>query len=150
MNLTLKPQYQTSLAAGLDLPAAEFISIESGQTVAVDTGVTLDDLLTATDRAWPIPNGCILEAQVRGRSGLAFKHGVTAFHGTIDLDYKQTIKVLLTNNGKERFEIHLHDRIAQLVFGVVYRPHHLLSDTERTGGLGSTGTGKPPSGSTST
>jgi dUTP pyrophosphatase len=140
MSLTLKPQYQTALAAGLDLPAAEFTFINAGETVSVDTGLTLDDLLTTTDRAWPIPSGCILEAQIRGRSGLAFKHKVTAFHGTIDLDYKQTIKVLLTNNGKERFEIHPHDRIAQLVFGVVYRPAHLLTSTERKDGFGSTGT----------
>lgn len=140
MSLTLKPQYQTMLAAGLDLPAAEFTFINAGETVSVDTGITLDDLLRTEDRAWPIPSGCILEAQIRGRSGMAFKHKVTAFHGTVDLDYKETIKVLLTNNGKERFEIHPHDRICQLVFGVVYRPRHLLSDTERTGGLGSTGT----------
>jgi len=140
MSLTLVPKYQTVMAAGLDLPAAEFTFINAGETVSVDTGLTLDDLLTTTDRAWPTPSGCILEAQIRGRSGLAFKHKVTAFHGTIDLDYKQTIKVLLTNNGNERFEIHPHDRIAQLVFGVVYRPAHLLTSTERTGGLGSTGT----------
>jgi len=140
MSLTLKPQYQTVMAAGLDLPAAEFTFINAGETVSVDTGLTLDDLLTTTDRAWPIPSGCILEAQIRGRSGLAFKHKVTAFHGTIDLDYKQTIKVLLTNHGKERFEIHPHDRIAQLVFGVVYRPAHLLTSTERKDGFGSTGT----------
>jgi len=140
MSLTLVPKYQTVMAAGLDLPAAEFTFINAGETVSVDTGLTLDDLLTTTDRAWPTPSGCILEAQIRGRSGLAFKHKITAFHGTIDLDYKQTIKVLLTNNGNERFEIHPHDRIAQLVFGVVYRPAHLLTSTERTGGLGSTGT----------
>ena len=139
MSLTLAPKYQTVMAAGLDLPAAEFTFINAGETVSVDTGITLDDLLTTTDRAWPLTSGCILEAQIRGRSGLAFKHKITAFHGTIDLDYKETIKVLLTNHGKERFEIHPHDRIAQLVFGVVYRPHHLLSDIERTGGLGSTG-----------
>jgi len=132
------PQYQTSLASGLDLPAAEFGVLEPGKTLVVDTGLTLDDLLTIEDRAWPIPSGCLLEAQVRPRSGLAAKHGIVALVGTIDIDYKDTIKVILFNHGKEKYDIHPGDRIAQLVFGMVYRPGRLVKQAERTGGLGST------------
>lgn len=132
------PQYQTALSAGLDLPAAEFGVLEPGKTLVVDTGLTLDDLLKAEDRAWPVPCGCILEAQVRPRSGLMAKHSITCHFGTIDLDYKDTIKVILLNLGKEKFDIHPSDRIAQLVFGIVYRPERLVKQVERTGGFGST------------
>ena len=138
--MPILPQYQTSLAAGVDLPSAEFTSIPAGSTATVDTGLKLSDLLTATDLAWPIPSGCLLYAEIRSRSGLAFKHGIHAFHGIVDLDFKDNIKVLLINNGKEKFDVHPSDRIAQLVFGVTYRPKHLLTSTERTGGFGSTGT----------
>ena len=134
------PQYQTALAAGLDLPAAEFGVLEPGKTLVVDTGLTLDDLLTIEDRAWPIPSGCLLEAQVRPRSGLMAKHSISCHLGTIDLDYKDTIKVILINHGKEKYDIHPGDRIAQLVFGMVYRPERLVKKVERTGGLGSTDT----------
>lgn len=133
------PMYQTALAAGLDLPAAEFGVLEPGKSLVVDTGITLNDLLTVEDRAWPITSGCILEAQVRPRSGLAAKHGVVALLGTVDMDYKDTIKVVLFNYGKEKFEIHPSDRIAQLVFGMVYRPAWLIKQVERTGGFASTG-----------
>jgi len=132
------PQYQTALSAGLDLPAAEFGVLEPGKTLVVDTGLTLDDLLKAEDRAWPVPCGCILEAQVRPRSGLMAKHSITCHFGTIDLDYKDTIKVILLNLGKEKFDIHPSDRIAQLVFGIAYRPERLVKQVERTGGFGST------------
>ena len=131
-------QYQTALSAGLDLPAAEFGVLEPGKTLVVDTGLTLDDLLKAEDRAWPVPCGCILEAQVRPRSGLMAKHNITCHFGTIDLDYKDTIKVILLNLGKEEFDIHPSDRIAQLVFGIVYRPERLVKQVERAGGFGST------------
>lgn len=132
------PSYQTALAAGLDLPAAEFGVLEPGKTLLVDTGLTLDDLLKVEDRAWPIPSGCILEAQVRPRSGLMAKHSISCHFGTIDLDYKETIKVILINLGKEKHDIHPGDRVAQLVFGLVYRPERLVKKVERTGGFGST------------
>jgi dUTP pyrophosphatase len=137
------PKYQTKLAAGLDLPAAEFGVVPPGSTLAVDTGLTLKDLLPKDLEAYlPILNvsggDYTLYAEIRSRSGLAFKYNVHAFHGIIDLDYSDTIKVLLINNGKEKFEVHPSDRIAQLVFGLTYRPTHLLTDTERTGGFGST------------
>lgn len=132
------PMYQTELAAGLDLPAAEFGVLQPGSTLVVDTGLTLDDLLKPEDRAWPVPCGCILEAQVRPRSGLMAKHSISCHLGTIDLDYKDTIKIILINLGKEKHDIHPGDRIAQLVFGIVYRPARLIKKVERTGGLGST------------
>lgn len=140
MNNTPLPSYQTKLAAGLDLPSAEFGVLEPNKTLMIDTGLTLDDLLTIEDRAWPIPCGCILEAQVRPRSGLMAKHSISCHFGTIDLDYKNTIKVLLINFGNEKYDIHPGDRIAQLVFGIVYRPERLIKHVERTGGHGSTGT----------
>lgn len=136
--MTCTPKYQTKLAAGLDLPAAEFGVLPVGGSVVVDTGIKLVDLLPNNTEVW-LPDNYILESQVRPRSGLAAKHGVVAMLGTVDLDYKDTIKVILFNFGKEKYEIHPGDRIAQLVFGLVYRPAHLLTETERVGGMGSTG-----------
>lgn len=141
--MSYTPKYMTALAAGLDLPAAEFGVLPVGGSVVVDTGIKLQDLLIEAGHdlgsrpAMPSLD-YIIEAQVRPRSGLAAKHGVMAMLGTIDLDYKDTIKVILFNFGKEKYEIHPGDRVAQLVFGLVYRPVHLLTSTERTGGLGST------------
>lgn len=132
------PKYQTKLAAGVDLPAAEFGVLPAGGTLIVDTGLTLDDMLKIEDRSWPIPCGCILEAQIRPRSGLMAKHHIGCHFGTIDMDYKDTIKVILINYGKDKYDIHPGDRIAQLIFGIVYRPTHLLTEMERVGGLGST------------
>lgn len=135
--MTCTPRYMTKLASGLDLPAAEFGVLPVGGSVVVDTGITLRDLGVTL---WtPTSSDYILEAQVRPRSGLAAKHGVVAMLGTIDADYKDTIKVILFNFGKEKYEIHPGDRIAQLVFAIVYRPAHLLTETERVGGLGSSG-----------
>lgn len=135
--MTYIPKYMTALASGIDLPAAEFGVLPVGGSVVVDTGIKLQDLGATL---WtPTSSDYILEAQVRPRSGLAAKHGVVAMLGTIDLDYKDTIKVILFNFGKEKYEIHPGDRIAQLVFAIVYRPAHLLTSTERTGGLGSSG-----------
>lgn len=136
--MTYIPKYMTKLAAGIDLPAAEFGVLPVGGSVVVDTGIKLADLLPEGTEIW-LPDNYILESQVRPRSGLAAKHGVVAMFGTLDLDYKDTIKVILFNFGKEKYEIHPGDRIAQLVFGLVYRPAHLLTETERVGGLGSSG-----------
>lgn len=135
--MTYIPKYITKLASGIDLPAAEFGVLPVGGSVVVDTGITLKDLLL--DDAIVTGKDYMLEAQVRPRSGLAAKHGVVAMFGTLDLDYKDTIKVILFNFGKEKMDIHPGDRIAQLVFGLVYRPAHLLTETERVGGMGSTG-----------
>lgn len=148
--MTYIPKYITKLASGIDLPAAEFGVLPVGGSVVVDTGLKLADLLpvdgvdiddlTTPAHIYARPGSSyILEGQVRPRSGLAAKHGVVAMFGTLDLDYKDTIKVILFNFGKEKMDIHPGDRIAQLVFGLVYRPAHLLTETERVGGMGSTG-----------
>ncbi len=129
------PAYQSELAAGLDLHAA------------VDRPVTLapgERMLVPTGLAMALPAG--FEAQVRPRSGLAAKHGVTVLNtpGTIDADYRGEVKVILINLGQEPFEIARGERIAQMIIAPVLqaeiREVDTLSDTERgAGGFGSTG-----------
>ncbi len=130
------PEYQTSGSAGADLRAcvASPIQINPGDRRLVPTGLRLE-----------IPEG--YEAQVRPRSGLAFKHGITVLNspGTIDSDYRGEVGVVLHNAGKEVFTVNHGDRIAQLVVApvsrAVFEVRDLLSDTERgSGGYGSTGT----------
>jgi dUTP pyrophosphatase len=127
--------YQSALAAGLDLVAAvnETLSLQPGGRALVPTGL-----------AMALPAG--YEAQVRPRSGLAAKHGVTVLNtpGTIDADYRGEVKVILINLGDTAFEISRGDRIAQLVIAPVLQAEieevEILSETSRgTGGFGSTG-----------
>lgn len=131
------PAYQSTHAAGMDLCAAiaEPLTLMPGQRRLVPTGYAI-----------ALPEG--FEAQVRPRSGLALKHGVTVLNapGTIDADYRGEMQVLLINHGDEPFEIRRGDRIAQLVISAVARatlmPSDSLSETERgKGGYGSTGVG---------
>lgn len=133
------PARQTAHAAGLDLSAAvdadDPLSIAPGERVLVPTGFALQ-----------LPDG--YEAQVRPRSGLALKHGVTVLNapGTIDADYRGEIKVLLINLGDEPFEIARGTRIAQLIVQPVARVGLIevatLDESSRgDGGFGSTGTG---------
>ncbi len=117
----------------MDLRAAEAAVIPAGDRGCVGTGLYLE-----------MPLGC--EAQVRPRSGLALKHGVTVLNapGTIDSDYRGEIRVILVNHGKEDFVIEHGDRIAQIVFAAVSQVHLVAADelenTERSsGGFGSTG-----------
>lgn len=129
------PAYQTEHAAGADVCAA------------VDEPITLKPggrELIATGFACEIPAG--YELQVRPRSGLAYRHGVTVLNtpGTIDADYRGEIKVLLINHGPEPFEIKRGERIAQLVLAPVtqaaFEESQSLSNTTRgQGGFGSTG-----------
>ncbi|MCC6574805.1 MAG: dUTP diphosphatase [Planctomycetes bacterium] len=129
------PQYQTEHAAGADVCAAvegEFV-IKPGAWAAVPTGLCLE-----------IPAG--FEVQVRPRSGLALKNGVTVLNapGTIDADYRGELKVLLINHGPEPFVVTRGMRIAQIVVASVARAQfevsENLSDTSRgAGGFGSTG-----------
>lgn len=130
-----KPEYQTSGAAGLDLLAAvaDDISIDVGEYKLIPTGIKIE-----------LPFG--FEAQVRPRSGLALKHGITVLNtpGTIDSDYRGEIQVILINFGKERFTVSRGMRIAQLVLGEVTRVEIQESDslkqTERSSrGFGHTG-----------
>jgi dUTP pyrophosphatase len=131
------PAYQTNDAAGLDLMAAvaenEPLTLAPGQYALVPTGL-----------AMALPPG--YEAQVRPRSGLAAKHGVTVLNspGTIDADYRGEIKVILINHGQAAFVIKRGERIAQMVIAPVVQaalvPVAELSSTDRgAGGFGSTG-----------
>ncbi|MFM1883077.1 MAG: hypothetical protein RJA05_1486 [Planctomycetota bacterium] len=129
------PAYQTSLAAGMDVHAAitEPMLLEPNRVVLVPTGFAL-----------AIPEG--FEAQVRPRSGLSTKHGVTVPNapGTIDADYRGEVMVALINLGRSDFTVEPGMRVAQLVFAPVARADIAevveLSSTQRgTGGFGSTG-----------
>lgn len=129
------PTYQTSQSAGLDLMAAVEVplTLEPGATVMVPTGLAI-----------ALPEG--LEAQVRPRSGLAAKHGVTVLNspGTVDADYRGEIKVILINHGPDPFIIQRGERIAQMVVArhaqVNWVPVAELDSSERgAGGFGSTG-----------
>jgi dUTP pyrophosphatase len=127
------PAYATSGAAGMDICAAESLTLRAGKRHAVATGF-----------AFAIPDG--YEVQVRPRSGLALKHGITCLNtpGTIDSDYRGEVKVILANLGDEDFVINTGDRIAQIVVAPVTQGVMVevdaLDDTERgTGGFGSTG-----------
>lgn len=131
------PAYQSAHAAGLDLCAANSadapLLLAPGSYVLVPTGLTI-----------ALPEN--YEAQVRPRSGLAAKHGVTVLNapGTIDADYRGEIGVLLINHGHEAFTIRRGERIAQMVIAPVARAELIgvetLSETARgVGGFGSTG-----------
>ncbi len=129
------PEYQTSHSAGMDLCAAisEPITLRPGQHQLVSTGIRI-----------ALPAG--YEAQVRARSGLAIKHGITLLNspGTIDADYRGTVKVILINLGTEPFTINRGDRIAQLIIAPVTRaqwqPVAQVDETTRgPNGFGSTG-----------
>jgi dUTP pyrophosphatase len=129
------PRWQTAGAAGADLCAAvtEPVVLEPGQRAVVPVGICME-----------LPAGW--EAQVRPRSGLAVRHGVTVLNapGTIDSDYRGELQVPLINLGQEPFRIVRGERIAQLVLAPVVRAEWVvvpsLDDTPRgTGGFGSTG-----------
>jgi dUTP pyrophosphatase len=131
------PAYQSDRAAGLDLlaavPEGTPLILAPTQRALVPTGLTI-----------ALPEG--YEAQVRPRSGLAAKHGVTVLNapGTIDADYRGEINVLLINHGDVPFPIQRGERIAQMVIALVARaeliPAASLSETKRgSGGFGSTG-----------
>lgn len=132
------PAYQTAGAAGMDLVCAE----PEGEGVLLAPGARA---LIATGFSVELPKG--FEAQVRPRSGLALKHGVTVLNspGTIDCDYRGEIKVLLVNFGDAPWRARRGERIAQLVITSVVQAQAVLveslSDTSRAhGGFGSTGT----------
>jgi len=129
------PRYMTALAAGMDLLAnvSEEICIAPGEIKTIPCGIQLE-----------LPPG--YEGQIRPRSGLAAKYGITVLNspGTVDADYRGEIKVILINLGKISFRIKRGDRIAQLVISKVVRGRLIeksdLSDTDRgIGGFGHTG-----------
>ncbi|MGB0719610.1 MAG: dUTP diphosphatase [Bdellovibrionales bacterium] len=130
------PTYATEQSAGMDLSAAleEAIEMGPGDRALIPTGLSI-----------ALPAG--YEAQIRPRSGLAIKHGVTVLNspGTIDADYRGEIKVILINHGQEPFTVQRGMRIAQMVVEryetVGWQTVDTLEDTDRgAGGFGSTGT----------
>ena len=129
------PEYQTPLAAGLDLRA----NLDEPVTLA-----PLERKLIGTGLYIELPEG--FEAQIRPRSGLAFKHGLTVLNtpGTVDADYRGEIKVLLVNLSQEEFQVQDGERIAQMVIArheqIQWESVEILSETQRgEGGYGSTG-----------
>jgi len=133
-----KPEYETASSAGMDLMAAigegEYLILAVGQRLLVPTGFAM-----ALEPEF--------EAQVRPRSGLAWKNGVTVLNspGTIDADYRGEVKVILVNHGAEDFVITRGMRIAQMVIApvtqITWDQRDSLDDTARgAGGFGSTGT----------
>jgi dUTP pyrophosphatase len=132
------PKYATEHAAGVDLEAAvdQPITLNPGERQLIPTGISI-----------ALPEG--YEAQIRPRSGLAFKNGVTVLNspGTIDADYRGEVKIILANLGTEPFTIERGMRIAQMVVAqytrVEWQMADQLNETARgTGGFGSTGTAK--------
>jgi dUTP pyrophosphatase len=128
------PAYETAGAAGMDLRATEATVLQPGARTLMPTGFAI-----------ALPPG--FEAQVRPRSGLAVKHGVTVLNspGTIDSDYRGEIKVPLINHGEAEFKIARGDRIAQMVIAPVVQAKWIEADTldetsRGTGGFGSSGT----------
>ncbi len=127
------PAYATAGASGLDIRASEPALIKAGGRGAVPTGLYIE-----------LPEG--YEAQVRPRSGLALKHGVTVLNspGTVDSDYRGEIRVILINFGGEDFAVERGDRVAQLVFAPVAKAEletvkELAASGRGEGGFGSTG-----------
>ena len=127
------PTYSKYGDCACDLSAVENVTIQPMERVLIDTGIAIG-----------LPDG--FEAQIRPRSGNAWKKGLTVLNspGTIDFGYRNSLKVLLINLSKEIIFINVGDRIAQMKFSPVYKGHFLevseLSETERgTDGLGSTG-----------
>ncbi len=129
------PYYETAGSAGMDLRAAnaEPITIEPGKRALIPTGFKM-----------ALPEG--FEAQIRPRSGLAYKKGITMLNspGTIDSDYRGEVKVLAVNHGEEPFTVQFGERIAQMVIAPVQQAEVVLVDqlpeTKRgAGGFGSTG-----------
>ncbi len=129
------PSYETDSAAGMDIRAAldESIILKVGERILIPTGLIM-----------ALPNG--YEAQIRPRSGLAIRNGITMLNspGTIDSDYRGEIKVIAINHGQEDFVINHGDRIAQMVISpVVQLPVKEVSELDETergeGGFGSTG-----------
>lgn len=129
------PGYETPAAAGMDIRAAleEPLTLKVGERTLIPTGLQM-----------ALPEG--YEAQIRPRSGLAIKNGITMLNspGTIDADYRGEVKVIAINHGQEDFVINHGDRIAQMVISPIVQlevtQSESLSETERgSGGFGSTG-----------
>jgi dUTP pyrophosphatase len=121
------PNYATEHSSGLDLRISEEVRMQPGEVVLAPTGLAVE-----------IPEG--YEGQVRPRSGLALKHGITCLNspGTIDADYRGELKIILINHGKEPVHFERGSRIAQLIIAryerVTIEEAHELADSARAGG----------------
>ncbi len=127
------PSYQTNHSAGMDIVSAQSVEIAPGERTMISTGLTV-----------AIPDG--FEAQIRPRSGLAVKHGITLVNtpGTIDADYRGEIRIIMINHGDEVFAVKRGERIAQMIIAPVTRCNWELMDElpesgRGEGGFGSTG-----------
>lgn len=127
------PAYQSAEAAGFDLHSVESCVIESGKSALIATGL-----------AFEIPKG--YEVQIRPRSGLALKHGISVLNtpGTIDSDYRGEIKVILINHSNAPFSINIGDRIAQgvvneIICAKIIEVEDLANSTRGAMGFGSSG-----------
>ena len=127
------PQYQTEESAGFDLHSVDDVILKPFERKLIATGISFE-----------IPKG--YEIQIRPRSGLAYKHGITVLNspGTIDSDYRGEIKILLINHSDEDFEIKVGERVAQAVIQKVYQAsfeevEDLNSTVRGVAGFGSTG-----------
>ena len=135
----LLPHYASPLSAAADLKSAVDITIEPMMQVKVPTGVFIDQIDTTK-----VPDGMIAALQIRARSGLALKHGITLTNGvgTIDGDYTHEICVLMWNtSAKSPLVIKRGDRIAQICGELLPRLDLDISSQQRMGGFGSTGFG---------
>jgi len=118
--------YATPGSSGVDVRSSEDTVIFPRSQRVVHTGI----------RIVRMPDN--MEAQIRSRSGSAFKHNVFVFNGTIDSDFRDSINVLMMNNGDENYTIKAGDRVAQLIFSPIFKLHLPRGDA-RSGGFGSTG-----------
>ncbi|NBO39441.1 dUTP diphosphatase [bacterium] len=138
--------YATSLSAGFDLKAADDAIIPPGEWRLVDTGLRLAPQSTkpvARIRLGRTGFDVVAELQIRPRSGLAVKRGITVLNapGTVDADYEGKIMTCLMNHGSEPFKISKGDKVSQGVFALAIRPHSVAvaDKTRGEGGFGSTG-----------
>jgi len=134
----MKPTHKTKMSAGADLTASESVEIEAGCTVLVGTGYKLEEKHRESGYIYGVA-GYVFMLFIR--SSLAFKRGLSLANGVgvIDADYRDEIKVMLTNHGSEPVCIVKGERIAQIVPMAYYKGFFDVEDTERAGGFGSTG-----------
>ena len=131
----MKPTHKTKMSAGADLTASESIEIQPGKTVLVGTGYKLEKTYVADVNFIGFVFMLFIRSSLAFKRGLALANGV----GVIDADYKDEIKVMLTNHTNEPVCIIKGERIAQIVPMAYYKGFFDVEDTERNGGFGSTG-----------
>lgn len=129
---TEKVEYKTSFSSGADLISQVYYKLNHGETTVIPTGLYVDDFTICDDDKY------VPEVQVRPRSSIS-KQGILTHIGTIDVDYRGEVGVILTNLSNIPFEIYKGSRIAQIVCGVSYRsPSINIKQNKRNGGFGST------------